>query len=289
MSEIVITHNKREVTIAVTRANGPRGLQGEKGETGAPSRLREVVEGVSLNAAGASFDSGISICRMNGSPELGSSLTVGGITYHFVINLVNPFDVKIGWGPQDTMANLIAAINLDAGEDLLYGMYTTINPEVRAEDALTDYKGEVYYFKLIARVVGPEGDSIVVSGIGNGLAPVNCSVNLSDGTLGIEGAKGEFALCGDALWYCKDANTIYDSNWVKIVNQKGDAFTYEDFTPEQLEEIRFHPDAGMKTTGIDGGYFGECSLSEDFAYFCIYPGIAGVAIWKKCELFDTGN
>jgi len=42
-----------------------------------------------------------------------------------------------------------------------------------------------------------------------------------------------------------------------------------------------------KRTGIDGGFFGEMSIMDDYLYVCVKAGGAGVAIWKKTLLFTT--
>lgn len=44
---------------------------------------------------------------------------------------------------------------------------------------------------------------------------------------------------------------------------------------------------GSKQTGTDAGIFGELSIVDDYAYLCVYGGIAGVAIWKRITLFNT--
>lgn len=44
---------------------------------------------------------------------------------------------------------------------------------------------------------------------------------------------------------------------------------------------------GAKKTGIDSGTFGEISITDDYAYFCVLGGVAGVAKWKKVPLFNT--
>lgn len=44
---------------------------------------------------------------------------------------------------------------------------------------------------------------------------------------------------------------------------------------------------GEKKTGIDGGYLWQESLTDDYRYICVYPGIPGIAIWKKIPLLST--
>ena len=47
------------------------------------------------------------------------------------------------------------------------------------------------------------------------------------------------------------------------------------------------PDNVEKKTGIDEGYFGQISVTDDYQYICVQGGIAGVAIWKKFHLLHT--
>lgn len=47
------------------------------------------------------------------------------------------------------------------------------------------------------------------------------------------------------------------------------------------------PGIGPRQTGIDAGYFGEVSITDDYEYRCTQEGEAGVAIWKKIVLYHT--
>jgi hypothetical protein len=44
---------------------------------------------------------------------------------------------------------------------------------------------------------------------------------------------------------------------------------------------------GVRQTGVDAGYYGEVSLTDDFEYRCVQEGVAGVAIWKKIVAYQT--
>jgi len=44
---------------------------------------------------------------------------------------------------------------------------------------------------------------------------------------------------------------------------------------------------GAKSSATDAGTFGDISLSDDYAYFCVKSGSAGNAIWKKSIMFLT--
>ena len=45
--------------------------------------------------------------------------------------------------------------------------------------------------------------------------------------------------------------------------------------------------SGAKQTGIDAGVQGQISITDDYGYFCVTGGPAGIAIWKKFILFQT--
>ena len=47
------------------------------------------------------------------------------------------------------------------------------------------------------------------------------------------------------------------------------------------------PDSGERKTGIDPGYFGQQSITDDYLYTCVQGGLAGEAIWKKSILMHT--
>ena len=50
--------------------------------------------------------------------------------------------------------------------------------------------------------------------------------------------------------------------------------------------LRF-PGTGAKQTGVDAGFFGQVSITDDFEYRCVQGGIVGEAIWKKIVLLHT--
>ena len=61
-----------------------------------------------------------------------------------------------------------------------------------------------------------------------------------------------------------------------------------DETPIWVEiEIPIAIGSGPRTTGINAGLLHEKSITDDYEYECVYPGIAGVAIWKKKLLIST--
>ena len=46
--------------------------------------------------------------------------------------------------------------------------------------------------------------------------------------------------------------------------------------------------AGIKRTGVDAGLLGQVSITDDYRYECVQGGVAGLAIWKKSLLFQSG-
>jgi hypothetical protein len=45
--------------------------------------------------------------------------------------------------------------------------------------------------------------------------------------------------------------------------------------------------SGEKATGVDAGVAGQISITDDYGYFCVTGGPAGIAVWKKFILFQT--
>lgn len=64
------------------------------------------------------------------NPANTETVTIAGQAYTFKTTLASAFDVKIGASMAVSLANLIAAVNQDAGEGTLYGTGTTANAYV---------------------------------------------------------------------------------------------------------------------------------------------------------------
>ncbi len=62
----------------------------------------------------------------------GETVTIGATVYRFKTAIAQAFDVLIGADQEESIDNLIAAINLDAGSGTLYHAGTTLHPSVRA-------------------------------------------------------------------------------------------------------------------------------------------------------------
>lgn len=82
-------------------------------------------------AAGAAA-AATGVFTLAGNPTDGETVTIDGVVYTFVDTLALAFDVLIGAAATNTLDNLIAAINLDAGAGTLYGTGTTAHPSVSA-------------------------------------------------------------------------------------------------------------------------------------------------------------
>ncbi len=102
------------------------------------------------------------ILTMTTNPTAADTVTVGttdGFTpavYTFVAALTAPFDVLIGATAQDTLENLLEAINNGAGEGTTYGTGTTANADVMASSL------PVGQFLVSALIAGTIGNSIAV-------------------------------------------------------------------------------------------------------------------------------
>lgn len=97
------------------------------------------------------------ILTMTTNPTAADTVTVGttdGSTpavYKFVSALLDPFDVLIGATAQDTLENLLEAINAGAGEGTVYGTGTTANADVAATGLPA---GQFLVTALIAGTIG---------------------------------------------------------------------------------------------------------------------------------------
>lgn len=111
----------------------------------------------------ASLTNAINILTLTTNPTATNTITVGttdGSTpavYTFVSSLVSAFDVLIGATAQDTLDNLLNAINAGAGSGTTYGSGTTANADVQAVPLPA---GQIQVTALIA---GTVGNSIAVA------------------------------------------------------------------------------------------------------------------------------
>lgn len=88
------------------------------------------------------------------NPSDTEQVVVGSTTYTFVNTLASANDVLIGVDEEESIDNLLAAINGDAGEGTIYGTGTVPNPDALA----IDLPGAI--IEVEARTAGTAGNSI---------------------------------------------------------------------------------------------------------------------------------
>jgi hypothetical protein len=95
----------------------------------------------------------------SGNLAAGDSITIGGVTYAFVTDLMGALAnaVLIGSNIGQTIGHLVAAINGAAGEGTTYSVGTVANPAVTAADTSA---GPTDRVTLTARAVGSAGNTI---------------------------------------------------------------------------------------------------------------------------------
>lgn len=93
----------------------------------------------------------------NAVPADGDTFTINGRTYTFRATPDDEDEIDIGADIATTRANIIAAINGDAGEGTLYGEGTTANEDVYAT------AGSAGVTNFIARNPGDEGNAITLA------------------------------------------------------------------------------------------------------------------------------
>lgn len=109
------------------------------------------------NYVSADFLPAEAVLIVGQNPTATDTVTIGTTTYTFVNTLSSANDVLIGADADESIANLIAAVNGAAGEGTLYGNGTVANPDASA--ALTA-PGEVTF---TAASQGSSGNSLAAS------------------------------------------------------------------------------------------------------------------------------
>jgi len=104
----------------------------------------------------ASFTAATNILTMVTNPADTTTVTAGTSVYKFVNTLVDPYDVLIGATAQDTLTNLLSALNGGAGEGTVYGTGTLANTEMSGSGLPAGQ------FAVTALVLGTSGNSIPV-------------------------------------------------------------------------------------------------------------------------------
>ncbi len=90
---------------------------------------------VTADAAPVAASSTLTFGANAGADEI---VTIGTTVYTFKASPAAAFEVDIGVAATNSLDNLIAAINLDAGEGTLYGTGTTVHPTVSAVAGVGD-------------------------------------------------------------------------------------------------------------------------------------------------------
>jgi len=76
--------------------------------------------------------------------------------------------------------------------------------------------------------------------------------------------------------------------WELDLGNQGDAFTYNDFTEEQINDLKVSgAQFATKQTGVDAGTAGDFFVDDDYMYICVTTGDASTAVWKKAPLRIT--
>ena len=142
------------------------------------------------------------------------TVTIGDLTYTFVAELTEdtgdavPFEVLVGASDSDSLDNLIAAINGDAGEGTLYGTGTTAQPLLSAAAGAGD---TIDLTAVTAGAAGndiPTTDGLTAGGFG--------AATLTGGVDGTPGKLGQLATDGTDVWTALTEDlTTTQAGWVK--------------------------------------------------------------------------
>lgn len=122
-----------------------------------------------------------SLLTANSNPAAGNTVTAGNkavatpAVYTFRVALAAPFDVLIGASIFESMSNLVAAINNQAGEGVTYGTGTTANLDI---GALLQPSNQVQAFALVP---GTDGNSIAIDSSGGTMTWTDSNPTLEGG------------------------------------------------------------------------------------------------------------
>jgi len=119
-----------------------------------------------------------------------------------------PYDVLIGATAEDTIDNLVAAINNAAGEGTTYGTDTPAHPAVTAAKTASDK------LTITAKIKGTAAHTVAVEST---ITTATWDAeHLADGIDGTPGLKYEICHDGTNFYFCTALNTIADTNWKKL-------------------------------------------------------------------------
>ena len=96
---------------------------------------------------------------------------------------------------------------------------------------------------------------------------------------------GSFPI-GSKMWF--EYLTLKPSFFAHQFDPDYDA-AWDNLNFEELQNVTANSGFmdGAKQTGVDSGNQYDLSFTDDYLYICVFPGIAGVAIWKKLPLIAT--
>ena len=106
--------------------------------------------------------------------------------------------------------------------------------------------------------------------------------------------KGEYDT--DAQYFLNDAVSKGGSSYICIKYSKGNPVTDEEFwnllAKKGNDSDTIEVATGAKQTGVDSGYLGQESITDDYLYKCVQAGTgisdgSGTSIWKKLLMFQT--
>lgn len=127
------------------------------------------------------------ILTATANPQDGARVTIGATAYTFRDTLVSAFDVKIGAAATNSLDNLIAAVNLAAGEGTTYGTGTTVHPTVTAAAGAGDT------IDFVAKTIGVAGNAVTTVEFSPGLA---WTTETMEG--GVDAVANEILIAGSA-------------------------------------------------------------------------------------------
>lgn len=119
-----------------------------------------------------------------------------------------PYDVLIGATAEDSIDNLVAAINKASGEGTTYGTDTPAHPDVTAAKTASDK------LTITAKIKGTAAHAIVTQSTVT--AATWDAEHLANGIDGTPGLQYEICHDGTNFYFCTVLNTIADANWKKL-------------------------------------------------------------------------
>jgi hypothetical protein len=120
-------------------------------------------------------------------PSPGDTVVIGSVTYTFQASLASANDVLVGTDGDESIANLINAVNAGPGEGTVYGTGTTEHPDVNAFAGTSADEMDVE-----AKVKGTAGNSITTTTTISGATWSNATL-----TGGLDGGQWRVpVLCG---------------------------------------------------------------------------------------------